>query len=159
MAGGSAQTKRLLFERSCPRSGLRIVSAAAASPFGSAHPWRPIPLAPSLRGKGNVKRRGCAPSLPEYGNPPSALARCHPLSKRGRLGVVNSNAFSYSDGARKRTNQKAPLAKELSPQATEDCLPPTNAALKRHNRDYKEMAPPQGGATRFTPLQSPPGTR
>ena len=29
----------------------------------------------------------------EYGNPPSALARCHPLSKRGRLGVVNSNGF------------------------------------------------------------------
>jgi|GEM_PF-3901236 len=30
-----------------------------------------------------------------YGNPLPALARCHPLSKRGRLGAVNSSAFRF----------------------------------------------------------------
>ena len=39
---------------------------------------------------------------------------CHPLSKRGRLGVVNPNGSPYSGNARKRANQKAPLAKGRS---------------------------------------------
>ena len=61
MAQGSAPPKRLLWQRSCPRSGLRIVPAAAANPFGSAFPWRPIPLAPFPARKGGSVSKGLRP--------------------------------------------------------------------------------------------------
>ena len=41
------------------------------------------------------------------GNLPSALMRCHPLSKRGHLGVVNSGGF------RIRAARKSALTKRL----------------------------------------------
>ena len=78
---------------------------------------------PYLRKRRIYRRKGMLPETPwDTAIPRQRLRAATPLSKRGLLGVVNSNAFSYSNGARERTDQKAPLAKELSAKRTEDCL-------------------------------------
>ena len=78
-----------------------------------------------------------------YGNPLPALARCHPLSKRGRLGAVHPNAFPYSNGARKRTDQKAPLAKGRS-----RVRPVGDAARRKPSEQGSARKPPCGDTAR-----------
>ena len=110
----STQTKRLLWQRSCPQSGLRIALPArslrkllretaqamtgdcprcSGQPVRLRNPVAAHPLAPSRRGKGNVIERDCAPSPPLLPAIPRQRLRAAPLSRRGCSGAVHPSVF------------------------------------------------------------------